>query len=136
MSLKTSIVTKTGATPSLTGGTDSTFVNDGRGVNSANILVDSASDNVLTRKSITARAILGAAAPNANAFAKLNRSSLSYKVPFTDASGKVYPGVGLEATLVSHPEQTGAQKTEMLNDGVAVLVDADLADFFAKSLNA
>lgn len=136
MSLKTSIVSKTGATPGLTGGTDVTYVNDGRGVNGTNILVDSSSDNILTRKSLVARAVLGAAAPNVNSFAKLSRSSLSYKQPFTDAAGKVYTGVGLEVTLVSHPEQTGTQKTEMLNDGIAVIVDSELADFFSKSLNA
>jgi hypothetical protein len=136
MSLKTSIVVKKDAVIGLTGGSDVTYANNGRGFNGANILVNTGNDNTLTRESITTRSVLGSLAINDKALAKLNRSTIQYREPFTDSKGKVYTGVGGTFELVSHPEQTTANRVAMLARSLAIAGDTELSDFLTKMLDA
>jgi hypothetical protein len=136
MSLKTQIVVKQDAAVSFTGGVDLTYMNNGDGVNGANILVNVGNDSTLLRESIMTRTVLGTLAPNDKALAKLTRSTLTYKQPFVDSKGKLYLGCGGQLILVSHPEFTTAMRGQLLLRVLAAAGDTELVDFFTKNLNA
>lgn len=135
MSLSTSVVLKRGATgATLTGGTDTTFINDGRGTNGNKVLVDSSNGNLLTRQTIQTSIVQAVAAPNVNALAKLGRSKVIVKAPFVDSNGKTYQ---LPDTfeMTYHPSMTEAQRITKFWDTIAVIIDSELTNLFTKAVN-
>lgn len=136
MSLRTSIqalLGVTGFTP--IGGSPVTFINDGQGVNGVNVLVDADEGNLLLRRKMTTKLVLPAAAVNANAMAKLGRSSLTVQYPFVDSNGKHYKCAnGIDTSY--HPEHTPAQRLAMLLNTVSLALDDEMLDFWQKSVNA
>lgn len=136
MSLNTSIVVKKDGTIGITGGSDVTYENNNLGFNGVNILVNTANESTLTRESIQTRITLGALATNDKSLAKLNRSVVQYREPFVDSKGKLYDGIGGKFELVSHPEQTTAQRVALLARSLAIMGDTELANFLTKLINA
>lgn len=135
MSLRTSIVVKKDPTAAtLTGGTDRTFINDGRGTGGANVLVDSSNGNLLTREQIITRITQPQAAPNANAMAKLGHANVVTHHPFVDSNNKSYR-CPAQTDISYHPEMTEAQRLAVFMNHISVLVDAELTNFFSKSVN-
>lgn len=134
MSLRTSIIVKDGISAvTLTGGTDKTYINDGRGSNGVNVLVDSSNGDLTTRKSIQTRLTQPALAPNANAMAKLGRAEMTVKHP-SIRDGKQYN----EPSMVSftfHPATTEAERGQRLDNLIAILSDPELRSFFTKAVN-
>lgn len=134
MSLRTSIIVKDGVTgATLTGGADKTFINDGRGSNGVNVLVDASNGDLTTRKSLQTRLIQPALAPNANAMAKLGRAELTIKHPQT-RDGKQYNDP-IQVSFSFHPATTEAERVTRLWNLIAVLSDPELLGFFTKAVN-
>lgn len=136
MSLRTNIVVKQSITAvALTGGNDTTFINDGQGTNGANVLVDSSNGNLLTRKKMTTRLTQPVAAPNPNALAKLGRADLTVHHPKVDSvSGKVYRRPA-NFGISFHPSDSEADRVAILLDTIAIISDPDLLPFFTKVVN-
>jgi hypothetical protein len=126
-------IIKTGATWAPTGGTDVTFVPDGKTVQDGISLVVAADTNLLTRRSLTARAVLPALPAKTGDFAKLGRNSLVYKVPFVAADGKLYLQT-VRIEMAFHAEYTG--KNTVINDATAFIADSDFANFWQSSLTS
>lgn len=132
MSLQNAII-KSGATWTPTGGVDLAFVPDGKSLSDAVNLVVLSDTNLLTRRSLTARALLPAAPTKVGDYAKLGRNSVTYRLPFIAADGKMYTQtVKLETAF--HAEYTPALKQTATNDGAAMFVDADFANFWQAAL--
>lgn len=130
MSLLNAVV-KTGATWAPTGGSDLTFTSDGRAVNDGVSLVVTADTNLLTRRSLVARAILPALPSKAGEYAKLGRNSVVYKVPFIAADGKLYTQ-SVRIEMAFHPEYTG--KNTVIGDAAAFVADSDFTSFWQSSV--
>lgn len=132
MSLLNAII-KTGCTWAPTGGTDVTFVPDGRQVSDGVSLVVAADTNLLTRRTLVAKATLPALPANANAYAKLQRGVLTYKIPMIAADGKLYQQtVAINTSF--HPETTDSAKAVILTESVSFLADADFLNFWKLGL--
>lgn len=130
MALSNAVI-KTGATWSSTGGSDLTFAPDGRTVKDGISLVVPADSNLILRRSLECKAILPALAPTASSFARLGRNTLSYRVPFVAADGKLYlQHVKIETTF--HAEYTG--KNTVINDATAFFGDSDFTAFWQTSV--
>ena len=131
MSLKTAVL-KTGATWAPTGGTDLTLTPDGRdGANSVSLVVVSDED-LITRRTVTARATMPPLTVN-DRYARLARNQLTYKIPFIASDGRLYiQPCRLETAF--HPEYTQANKEAVINDLPAFLADSDFLLFWQDSL--
>lgn len=135
MSLRTSIVVKQGSTGvTLTGGSDTTFVNDGQGTNGVNVLIDSSNGNLLTRKRIATRLVRPEPAPNANSTAKLGRSAVTMHAPYVDSNGKLYKQPA-NFDISYHPDLTEAERLTLFWDFIAVIVDSEMGNLMSKSVN-
>lgn len=130
MSLANAVV-KTGATWAPTGGSDLTFTGDGRAVNDGISLVVTADTNLLTRRSLVARAIMPALPAKAGEYAKLGRNSVVYKIPFVAADGKLYTQ-SVRIEMAFHPEYTA--KNTAIADTAAFVADADFTAFWQSSI--
>lgn len=126
-----SAVVKYGATWAPTGGTDLTFVTDGRPVPNGMSYVVSGDTNLLLRRELKVRATLPASATSANGYDTLQRNYLMFRVPFLSAAGKQHiQTVRIETAL--HAEESA--KTSIISLVSAFAADADFADFWAKCL--
>lgn len=135
MSLSSSIVVKTGATAAtLTGGTDTTFINDGQGVNGAKVLVDSSNGSLLTRRKIITRVVNAAAAPNANALAKLGKSQVTAHSPYVDGNNKSYK-LPDSFEMTYHPSQSQADRITKFWNFIAIIIDSELANLTQNLVN-
>lgn len=132
MSLNPAVI-KSGATWAPTGGTDLTFVPDGRAVSNGLSLVVQADTNLLTRRQLTLRATLPAAPARAGDYAKLGRCSAVLKIPFIASDGKLYLQT-VKVDTAFHAEYAQASKNAAINDGAALLADSDFANFWQSSL--
>lgn len=130
MSLANAVV-KTGATWAPTGGSDLTFTSDGRAINDGISLVVAADTNLLTRRSLVARAVLPALPAKAGEYAKLGRNSVVYKVPFIAADGKLYTQ-SVRIEMAFHPEYSS--KNTVIADAAAFIADADFTSFWQSSI--
>jgi hypothetical protein len=132
MSLKNAVF-KTGATWAPTGGTDVTFVPDGRVVSDGVNLVVTADDNLLLRRSLTARSTLPAAPAKVGDYARLGRNSVVYRIPFVAADGKTYTQT-VKIETAFHAEYTSTQKGVAVTDGAALMLDDDFQSFWKSSI--
>lgn len=126
MSLSTSIsvlLGTTGATP--TGGTATSFVNDGQGLNGKKVLVDSSESNPALRKKIISDVVIGAVLSNGNA--KLHRTSITVHQPFVASNGANYP-LPDNFNMSYHPEQTAAQREAKFWNTVAIIYDSEFGN--------
>lgn len=136
MTLRTSVVVKSGVSAvSLTGGSDTTFVNTGTGTNGANVLVDSGNGNLVTRRSLITRLVEPVPAVNANALAKLGRASLTMHHPKLDASLKKYKRAS-EFSLAYHPDDSEEERETLLLNSIAIVSSPEFRDFFVKGIHA
>jgi hypothetical protein len=136
MTLSTSVSIVQGPTSfSITGGSATSFVNDGTGTNGTKSLVDSTNTNPLTRKRARTRVVMGLPAPNANALAKLSRAQLAVQSPYVEAvTGKLYP-LPDTVELTFHPSMTLAEKQAKRNNLVCWLMDAELDNMLTNGIN-
>jgi hypothetical protein len=132
MALKTAVI-KTGATWTPSGGTDLSFVPDGRVVTDGVNLIVLADTNLLTRRTLTGRATLPAAPAKTGDFARLGRNTLTYRLPFTASDGKIYTQT-VKIETAFHAEYTAAQKGAAVSDGAAMMLDADFENFWKYSV--
>lgn len=132
MGLQTATI-KTGATWAPTGGTDLSFVPDGKALTDGVNLVVVADTNLLLRRSLTARATLPAAPTKVGNYAKLGRNSIVYKLPMVALDGKTYvQSVRIEVTF--HAEYSLANKTIAIQDACALTADSDFQNFWLSSI--
>lgn len=130
MSLSNAVI-KTGATWSSSGGSDLTFAPDGRSVKDGISLVVPADTNLILRRSLECRAILPALASSSATYAKLGRNTLSYRIPFVAADGKLYlQHIKIETSF--HAEYGG--KNGALSDATAFFGDSDFTSFWQSSI--
>lgn len=134
MTLSTSITLPRGATITLTGGTTTTFVNDGRGTGGAKVLVDTSNNNFSLRGSITTRLASPAHAPTVNQSAKLGRANLVVHTPYVDAAGRSYKQAD-QVTLSFHPDLTVEQIQAKRLLLVAAIMDPEMDDFFLHGIH-
>lgn len=132
MSLQNATI-KSGATWAPTGGTDLSFVPDGKSLNDAVNLVVLTDTNLLTRRSLTARAVLPAAAPRVGDYAKLGRNSIVYRLPFVALDGRTYTQT-VKIETAFHAEYLPASKLAATVDGAAMLLDSDFANFWQSAI--
>jgi len=100
-----SLTIKTGATRSISGGTDLAFSYDGvQRANGVNLIV-AADTNLLTRRSAFFQASLPAPATKVGGYARLARCMVTYHVPFLAADGKLYDQT-FKVSCNRHPEYT------------------------------
>lgn len=120
-----------GATWTPTGGSALVFASDGRSVPGGVSLVVPADTNLVLRRSLEVRAILPAYAANSNAFARMGKCTMLYRIPYVAADGKLYSQpVRIEASF--HPDY--ATKSARMNEAIAFLADSDFTDFWLNSL--
>jgi len=124
---------QSGATWAPTGGSALAFTPDGRTITGGLSLVVSSDTNLLTRRSLVAKSSLPAAAPTVGAMAKLGKNSMVYMIPFTSADGKIY-NQSVRIEMSCHAEYSEANKTILVADAAALLVDPDFTNFWVKSL--
>lgn len=130
MSLSNAVL-KTGATWSPSGGTDVTFVPSGRSLQSGIELVASSDTSLILRRSLELKASLPSLPPASNAYAKLGRRSLVYRIPYVAADGKLYTqSVRLEAAF--HADDT--RQNTLIADCAAFFADADFTSFWQSFL--
>lgn len=126
-----SAVVKYGATWAPTGGTDLTFVNDGRPVPNGASYVVSGDTDLLLRRELKVRATLPALATSANAYDTLQRNYVMLRIPIVSAAGKQHiQTVRVETAL--HAEETA--KVSIISLIAALAADADFSDFWTKCL--
>jgi hypothetical protein len=124
MSLSTSVQVLRGATgATMTGGSLTTFVNDGKGQNGKKVLVDSSVSDPSLRGKVITDVTIGAVQPNGNA--KLHRTAVTVHQPFVASNGAVYP-LPDNLNMSYHPEQTAAEREAKLWNTVSAFVDAEL----------
>ena len=120
-----------GATWTPSGGSALTFAPDGRSVQGGVSLVVPADTNLVLRRSLEVRTILPAYPASPNAFARMGKCTMLYRVPFVAADGKLYSQpVRIEASF--HPDY--ASKSSRMNEAIALLADSDFSDFWLNSL--
>lgn len=120
-----------GATWAPTGGTATVLVQDGRETVNGLSLVVSGDTNLLTRRTMIARATLPGMPAAVGAYAKLSRNELVYTIPFVAADGKLYKQT-IRIAASFHAEYSG--KNAAIGDIAAFVSDADFTDFWQKSL--
>lgn len=126
MSLSTSIAVLLGATGvTVTGGSASTFVNDGTGVNGKRVLVESSQTDPRLRKRIRADVTIGYVPLSGSS--KLHRNHVVFEQPFIDSKGVSSP-LPDELNICYHPEMSAAQRETKFWNTIAVLVDSELAN--------
>lgn len=135
MPLSTSVSVLRGVTAMTpTGGTATTYANDGKGSNGRKSLVNSSNTNLLLRESLITNLVVGYIEPNVNTNAKLFRSEVIAKEPFKSVAGRSYnPGWGFNMSF--HIEETLAARQARLLNALAVLADAELAGLFTLGIN-
>lgn len=132
MSLSNAVI-KSGATWAPTGGTDLTFVPDGRQISDGLSLVVAADAVLTTRRTLLARAVLPTVPAKVGDFARLGRSTLTYRIPFIAGDGKLYAqSIKLEAAF--HSEYNSALKNTALADSAAFFADSDFTAFWQSLL--
>lgn len=120
-----------GATWTPTGGSALVFAPDGRSVQGGVSLVVPADTNLVLRRSLEVRTILPAYPASPNAFARMGKCTMLYRVPFVATDGKLYSQpVRIEASF--HPDYTN--KGNRMNEAIALLADSDFSDFWLNSL--
>lgn len=120
-----------GATWTPSGGVTTTLVQDGRDASNGISLVVSQDTNLLTRRSVLAKATLPGLPTSLGAYAKLARNEMVYSIPFIAADGKLYKQT-IRISTSFHAEYTG--RNTAIGDVAALVSDADFADFWQKSL--
>lgn len=132
MSLSNATI-KSGATWAPTGGTDLSFVPDGRQIVDGTSLVVVADTNLVTRRTLLARATLPTVPQKVGDYARLGRATLTYRIPFIASDGKLYAqSVKLEAAF--HSEYNLTLKNTALTDGAAFFADSDFTAFWQSLL--
>lgn len=108
----------------IVGGTATTFVNDGTGINGKKVLVDSSQSDPSLRKKLITQITVGAVSANGGT-AKLHRNNVTMHQPFKDAAGVVYP-LADGYSLSFHPAQTAAERAAKVKNFFAAALDAEL----------
>lgn len=127
MSLSTSIVLKVGSTAlTPTGGTDTTFVNNGTGVGGKKVLVDSSQADPVLRKKLITDVVVGAVGSNGG-LAKLHRQNMTFHQPYKDANGVVYP-LPTNLTIPYHPSMTAGEREAHFWNALVAFADSELAN--------
>lgn len=119
-----------GATYSPTGGTSTAFGPNGAKVDGGIQIVDTVNTNAVTRAMITFRNIKQAVLDMVTGtyIGKTRRSGQLVR-PKVLASGRVvFPLIRVE--LETHPEMSDAEVVALLNEGAALLTDADFVPFW------
>jgi len=124
---------KTGATWTPSGGSDLSFAPDGRVVDNGLSLVCSGDTNLLTRRTMQLKASLPGLPATNGAFAKLARNTLTLKVPFIAADGKLYQQTITVGTAF-HAEYNATTRNGHINDIAALVTDADILPFWQSLL--
>lgn len=123
----TNAVVKTGATWSPTGGTDLALTSSGRSIKDGLELVVTSDASLLLRRSVELKVSMPSLPPSANAYAKLGRRSLTYRIPFVAADGKLYTQlIRVEASF--HAEDS--RQNGLISDMAAFFSDSDLSGFW------
>lgn len=118
---------KTGATWSPSGGTDLTFVPSGRSVSNGIELVASSDPSLILRRSLEMKVSLPSLPANANAYAKLGRRSIVYRIPYVASDGKLYTQtIRIEAAF--HADDT--RQNDLMADCASFFADADFTSFW------
>lgn len=116
-----------GATLAATGGTPTSFSNDGATVVNGLHLIVPSDANYLTRRSLTAK-VRASTLQKDGTMSKIKRV-LSYVCPYVTLDGKtVYNVMRIELDI--HPEAEASLRTPLINTGALLLTDADLTDFW------
>lgn len=132
MSLANAII-KTGATWAPTGGSDLTFVSDGRQISDGLSLVVAADTNLVLRRTLLARATLPTVPAKVGDYARLGRAALTYGIPFLAADGKLYKQT-VKIEMAFHSEYASANKNVVIADSAAFIADADFLTFWQSLL--
>lgn len=128
MSLSTNISVLQGVTgATLTGGSATTFANDGAGTNGRKSLVDTGNTNPLTRKRLLTNIVIGAVSAVAGALAKLHRFSIVMHQPYVDSAGVKYD-LPDQFHMSFHPSMTAAERETKFWNFISAIVDSETAN--------
>lgn len=116
-----------GATWNSTGGTSQSLSDSGRVITNGRELVFTGDTSLLTRRSIEFKATLPLLPVNQNAYARLARTKLVYRMPFIAADGKLYQQAILIETAF-HAEDTN--RNSRISDIPALVADTDFSAFW------
>lgn len=119
-----------GATVAATGGTSTSFANNGSPVSGGIQVIDTTNTNAVTRASITFRTIKQATLDLISGLftGKIKRQAQLVRPKVTASGRVVFPLVRIE--LEYSPENTDAEITALINEGAQLLVDADFTSFW------
>lgn len=127
MGLKTMTI-KTGATVSVTGGTDMVFSDDGITIQNGVHLVVPATADYRVREQATAK--YRAPSLQSDGSYSKDKKSISFTVPQILANGKiVYNTIRVEREV--HPELSSTAAANLLAIGAQLLTDSDAASFWS-----
>lgn len=118
---------KTGATWSSSGGTDLTFVPSGRPISNGLELVASSDSSLILRRSLELKVSLPSLPANTNAYAKLGRRAVVYRIPYVASDGKLYTQtIRIEAAF--HADDT--RQNGLMGDCASFFADTDFTSFW------
>lgn len=117
------------ATVAATGGTALAFLDDGVSINNGIHLIVPADADYQTRRQVTAKVKQPTLDPKTGVYGK-DRKTISLTVPMVLADGKVVFNV-IRVEREVHPSFAAASAVEMNNLAAQLLIDADVANFWA-----
>jgi len=118
-----------GATVSASGGTAQVFASDGQTIQNGLHLIVPADTDYQTRRVATCKFRAPALDVKTGAYGK-DKKSISYAIPIVLTTGQVvFNTIRLEREV--HPSLSAANALELNKIGAQLLVDADVADFWA-----